>query len=158
VINEFVGLGFEHLEETCWRESATTIGFKSDTYGDIDAIEMDVTHLQTAKIVIEGTIDGYVKVGDPLKGNPFVHCPSFRWELTGSELLQVARMKKDLPGVEMFLAMDRLSDAAPPREVTGNFEVSPKNGPHGHRPVYMVAHQGDDAKVWTSALFINFKK
>ncbi len=157
VINEFVGLGFEHLEETCWRQSATTIGFKSDTYGDIDAIEMDVSHLETARIVIEGTIDGYVKVGDPLKGNPFVHCPTFRWELTGAELLELAHMKKDLPGVDMFLAMDRLSDSTPPREVTGNFEVGPTNGPHGHRPVYMVAHQGDDAKVWTSALFITFK-
>ncbi len=28
---------------------------------------------------------------------------------------------------------------------------------HGHRPVYLVAHQGDDAKVWTSALFITFR-
>ena len=157
VINEFVGLGFEHLEETCWRESATTVGFKSDTYGDIDAIEMDVSHLATAQIVIEGTIDGYVKVGDPLKGNPFVPCPTFRWEITGAELLEASRLKKDLPGVEMFLAMDRLSDSTPPREVTGNFEVGPQNGPHGHRPVYMVAHQGDDAKVWTSALFITFK-
>ena len=30
-------------------------------------------------------------------------------------------------------------------------------GSHGHRPVYLVAHQGDDAKVWTSALFITFR-
>jgi len=157
VINEFVGLGFEHLEETCWRESATTIGFKSDTYGDVDAIELDVSHLAKAQIKIEGTIDGYVKVGDPLKGNPFVHCPTFIWETTGAELVEAANVKKELPGIEMFLALDRMSDSDAPREVTGNFEVSPTNGPHGHRPVYMVAHQGDDAKVWTSAMFIKFK-
>lgn len=157
VINEFVGLGFEHLEETCWRQSATTVGFKSDTYGDVDAIELDVSHLETAQIKIEGTIDGYVKVGDPLKGNPFVHCPTFVWEFTGKELLEASTLKNPLPGVDMFLAMDRISDSDAPREVTGNFEVSPTNGPHGHRPVYMVAHQGDDAKVWTSALFITFK-
>ena len=157
VINEFVGLGFEHLEETCWRESATTVGFKSDTYGDVDAIELDVSHLVTAQIRIEGTIDGYVKVGDPLKGNPFVHCPTFAWEITGAELLEAATLKKPLPGVDMFLALDRISDNAAPREVTGNFEISPTNGPHGHRPIYMVAHQGDDAKVWTSAVFIKFK-
>ena len=157
VINEFVGLGFEHLEETCWRESTTTVGFKSDTYGDVDAIELDVSHLETAQIRIEGTIDGYVKVGDPLKGNPFVHCPTFSWEITGKELLEAATLKKELPGVDMFLAMDRISDSPAPREVTGNFEVSPNNGPHGHRPIYMVAHQGDDAKVWTSAVFITFK-
>ena len=155
-INEFTGLGFEHLEETCWRESATTVGFKSDTYGDVDAIELDVTDVASAHIRIEGTIDGYVKVGDPLKGNPFVHCPTFTWEFTGQELLQASSMKKVLPGVDMFLAMDRISDETAPREISGSFELNAVNGPHGHRPVYMVAHQGDDAKVWTSALFIDF--
>ncbi|MEM7195320.1 MAG: hypothetical protein AAF402_10240 [Pseudomonadota bacterium] len=156
-INEFVGLGFEHLEETCWRENGTTVGFKSDTYGDVDAIELDVTGLENARFRIEGTIDGYVKVGDPLKGNPFIHCPTFEWEFTGKELMEAESLNKDLPGVDMFLAMDRLSDTLPPRDISGSFEVNPENGPHGHRPVYMVAHQGDDAKVWTSALFINFK-
>ena len=158
IINEFEGLGFEHKEETCWRENPTTIGFKSDTYGDVDAIEMDVSNIENATIKIEGTIDGYVKVGDPLKGNPFVHCPTFKWEFTGKEFLEAARMKKDLPGVDMFLAMERMSDSDAPREVTGNFEVEPKNGPHGHKPVYIVARQIDDAKIWTSSLFITFKK
>jgi hypothetical protein len=157
VINEFTGLGFEHIEETCWRESATTIGFKSDTYGDVDAIEIDVSHLKTARIRVEGTIDGYVKVGDPLKGNPFVHCPTFEWEITGAELLEAARLKKDLPGVDMFLGFERMSDTAAPREVTGTLNIDPKNGPHGHRPVYFLARQVDDAKVWTSALFITFR-
>jgi hypothetical protein len=74
-----------------------------------------------------------------------------------SVMLELSTLKKDLPGIDMFLAMDRISDSQAPREVTGNLEVSPKNGPHGHRPVYMIAHQGDDAKVWTSAVFITFK-
>ena len=158
VINDFQGLGFEHREETCWRESATTIGFRSDTYGDVDAIEIDVSHLKTAKIRIEGTIDGYVKVGDPLKGNPFVHCPTFIWEITGEELLEAARLKKDLPGVEMFLGFERMSDSPAPREVSGTLNIDPHNGPHGHRPVYFFGRQVDDAKVWTSALFIEFDK
>jgi len=157
VINDFQGLGFEHREETCWRESATTIGFKSDTYGDVDAIELDVSHLKTAKILVEGTIDGYVKVGDPLKGNPFVHCPKFAWEITGAELLEAARLKKDLPGVEMFLAFERMSESPAPREVSGTLNIDPHNGPHGHRPVYFFGRQVDDAKVWTSAMFIEFK-
>lgn len=156
VINDFEGLGFEHREETCWRESATTIGFKSDTYGDVDAIEMDISQLATAIIRVEGTIDGYVKVGDPLKGNPFVHCPTFQWEITGAELLEASRMKKDLPGVEMFLGIERMSDTPAPREVSGSVTIEPHNGPHGHRPVYFLARQVDDAKVWTTALFIDF--
>jgi hypothetical protein len=156
VINDFAGRGFEHIEETCWRESATTVGFKSDTYGDVDAIELDVSHLATARIRVEGTIDGYVKVGDPLKGNPFVHCPTFAWEITGAELLAGARLRRDLPGVEMFLAFERMSDAPAPREVSGTLNIDPHNGPHGHRPVYFFGRQIDDAKVWTSALFPTF--
>lgn len=157
VINDFVGRGFEHPEETCWRESATTVGFRSDTYGDADAIELDVSHLATARIRIEGTIDGYVKVGDPMKGNPFVHAPTFEWEVTGAELLEAARLKKPLPGVEMFVALERMSDAPVPRDVSGGFQVDAVNGPHGHRPVYLLGRQVDDAKVWTSALFIRFQ-
>ncbi|KAF0165191.1 MAG: hypothetical protein FD157_1543 [Rhodocyclaceae bacterium] len=156
VINDFAGRGFEHIEETCWRESATTVGFRSDTYGDVDAIELDVSHLATARIRVEGTIDGYVKVGDPLKGNPFVHCPTFAWEITGAELLAAARMRRDLPGVEMFLAFERMSDAPAPREVSGTLDIDAHNGPHGHRPVYLFGRQIDDAKVWTSALFPTF--
>jgi hypothetical protein len=156
VINAFSGRGFEHIEETCWRESATQIGFRSDTYGDVDAIEIDVSHLNTAKIRVEGTIDGYVKVGDPLKGNPFVHCPSFAWEITGAELIEAARLRNDLPGVDMFLAFERMSDLAPPRDVSGQLEIEPKNGPHGFRSVYLFGRQVDDAKVWTSAMFLEF--
>jgi len=157
VINDFAGRGFEHIEETCWRQSATEVGFKSDTYGDVDAIELDVSQLATAKIRVEGTIDAYVKVGDPLKGNPFVHCPTFSWELTGAELLAQGRMSEDLPGIEMLLAFERMSDTPAPRDVSGRLSVDPKNGPHGHRPVYLLARQIDDAKIWTSALFIRFE-
>ncbi|MEK7244816.1 MAG: hypothetical protein AAB223_02215, partial [Pseudomonadota bacterium] len=157
VINGFAGRGFEHIEETCWREGPISVGFRSDTYGDVDAIELDVSHLATAHIRVAGTIDGYVKVGDPLKGNPFVHCPTFEWEITGAELLAQARLKKDLPGIEMFLAFERMSEASAPRDVSGRLTIDPSNGPHGHRPVYLFARQVDDAKIWTSALFIAFK-
>jgi hypothetical protein len=158
VINSFEGRGFEHLEESCWRQSATQIGFRTDTYGDADAIEIDVSHLAAALIRVEGTIDGYVKVGNPLDGNPFAHCPRFEWEVTGAELLAHGRLRKDLPGAEMFLAFERISEQPLPREVSGTLEVKPVNGPHGHRPVYFFARQVDDAKVWTSAMFITFKK
>ena len=85
-----------------------------------------------------------------------MHCPSFSWEITGAELLEAARMRQDLPGVEMFLAFERMSDAPAPREVSGTLNIDPHNGPHGHRPVYFFGRQIDDAKVWTSALFPTF--
>lgn len=156
VINAFHPRGFEHREETCWREGATTVGFRSDTYGDADAIELDLLDLASAKIMVSGTIDGYVKVGDPLKGNPFVHCPSFSWEITGAELMAASRLEKPLPGVGMFLALERMSETQAPRDVSGIVEAEPVNGPHGFRPIYFHARQVDDAKVWTSAMFITF--
>lgn len=157
VINAFEGRGFEHVEETCWRKSATEIGFASGTYGDADAIEIDVSGLANASIRVEGTIDGYVKVGNPLDGNPFVHCPRFEWEVKGAELLAGGGIRRNLPGVDMFLAFERLSDRPMPRELRGTLEVPPGNGRHGHRPIYFLARQIDDAKVWTSAMFITFE-
>ena len=158
VISEFKGLGFEHKEENCWRSGATTLHFRSDTYGDADAIEIDLDNLEHCTIKIEGSIDGYVKIGDPLKGNPFVHCPSFSWEISGKELLASndGRLRKELGGAELFLALERLSDQAMPRDVSGTLSLDASNGPHGFRPVYLAARQVDDAKVWTSAMFINF--
>ena len=133
------------------------IGFRSETYGDADAIEIELSDLATATIRVRGTIDGYVKVGNPLDGNPFVHCPEFDWEITGAELIASGALRRDLPGVEMFLAFERLSDRPMPRDVAGTMLVEPKNGPHGHRPVFFLARQVDDAKVWTSAMFIDFQ-
>jgi hypothetical protein len=157
VINAFAGRGFEHREEACWRDGPTAIGFRSDTFGDVDAIEIDVSGLADAVLRVEGAIDGYVKVGNPLDGNPFVHCPTFAWETTGRALLDAGRLRHDLPGVEMHLGFERMSDAPAPRDVAGAIEVEPTNGPHGFRPVYFFGRQVDDAKVWTSAMFIAFR-
>lgn len=156
-INASTARGFEHREETCWREGATGVGFRSDTYGDADSIELDVSNLAHATLRVDGTIDGYVKVGNPLDGNPFVHCPSFSWEVSGAELIAGGRLRRELGGTELFLAFERLADAPMPREVAGRIEVEPRNGPHGHRPVYFFGRQVDDAKVWTSALFVTFR-
>lgn len=157
VIHQFSGHGFEHDEETCWRENTTTIAFQSDTYGDADSIELDISNLANCRIVIEGTIDGYVKVGDPLKGNPFVHCPEFRWEISGEDLMQSdGSLRKALGGADLFLAMERLTDQSLPRDLSGQLTVDAANADFGFRPVFLQARQRDDAKVWTSAMFIRF--
>ena len=157
-INGFTGRGFEHQEERCWRAGPTEIGFRTDTYGDSDAVEIDIRDLERAVIKVSGRIDGYVKTGDPLAGNPFVHCPQFELSVTGAELLAAAGgVRRDLGGAEMFIAIERLCDGPLPRDVSGTFEVAPANGPAGHRPVYFRARQIDDAKVWTSAMFLQFE-
>ena len=156
VVNTFSGRGFEHQEETCFRKSPTEIGFRSDTYGDVDCVEMDISNLAHCTIQVSGTIDGYVKVGNPLDGNPFVHCPEFNFEIHGAELLEHGQLQKELGGIDMFVAIERLSDAQAQRDISGTIEIDPVNGPAGFRPVYLLGRQVDDSKVWTSALFIEF--
>ncbi len=117
---------------------------------------IDIGNLANCRIRISGRIDGYVKVGNPLEGNPFVHCPTFDWEISGAELLKGGALRKDLGGTELFLAVERVTDRALPRDIGGTLEIEPANGPHGFRPVYFYGRQTDDAKAWTSAMFIKF--
>jgi hypothetical protein len=155
-IHAFTGGGFEHPEESVWRAGPTDLGFRTDTYGDADSAVIDVGNLAACRIRVAGRIDSYSKVGNPLDGNPFVHCPTFDWEVSGAELLRAGTLRRELGGTELFLAIERVTDAELPREVRGSLEIEPHNGPHGLRPVYFYGRQADDAKVWTSAMFITF--
>jgi len=155
-IHGFAGGGFEHPEESVWRAGPTDIGFRTDTYGDADSAVIDIGNLAACRIKLSGRIDSYVKVGNPLEGNPFVHCPTFDWEVTGADLLKAGSLRLELGGTELFLAIERVSDQPLPRDVSGSLQIEPRNGPHGFRPVYFYGRQSDDAKVWTSAMFIAF--
>ena len=157
VVRSFAGLGFEHDEESAWRAGATEIGFRSETYGDSDALELDIDDLAAARFLVEGTIGGFVKTGDPRFPAPFVHAPAFHWEVTGRELIDKGELRLDLGGAELFLALERLSDAPLPRDIAGCFTLEPRNGPFGFRPVYLFGRQRDDAKIWSSAQFIAFR-
>jgi plasmid stabilization system protein ParE len=157
IIHSFAGGGFEHPEESVWRAGPTDIGVRTDTYGDADSVVIDIGNLSGCRIRFAGRIDGYSKTGNPLEGNPFVHCPTFDWEVTGAELLQAGSLRMELGGTELFLAIERVTDAPLPRDVGGSLQIEARNGPHGFRPVYFHGRQSDDAKVWTSALFIEFE-
>ncbi|MCP3728438.1 hypothetical protein M3I53_35930 [Paraburkholderia sp. CNPSo 3272] len=156
-IHNFGSQGFEHVEESAWRTGATDIEFSSDTYGDADSIEIDVSNLAAATIVIEGTIDGFVKVGDPLAGNPFAHAPAFRFEIRGPDLLARGSATHALGGTELFVAVERLTGRPLPVDLAGSIEVVAQNASFGFRPVYFFGRQRDDSKVWSSAQFITFE-
>lgn len=70
-INGFAGLGFEDQKETCSRESATTMGFKSDTYDDVDAIEFDLSHLENR------SRDYHLQPSRPPRGGEFARRAGF---------------------------------------------------------------------------------
>lgn len=156
-IHNFSSNGFEHVEEAAWRQGPTDIEFRSDTYGDADSIEIDVSNLAQATIVIEGTIDSFVKVGDPLQANPFAHAPSFYWQISGAELLAQGGLTHELGGTELFLAVERLTNEPLPVDLAGELTITAENAAFGFRPVYVYGRQRDDSKVWTSAQFIRFE-
>jgi hypothetical protein len=65
-------------------------------------------------------------------------------------------VRKELGGIDIFLAIERMPDDELPRDVNGVIEVNSVNGPHGFRPVFFEGRQTDNAMAWTSALFITF--
>lgn len=156
IIHNFRSRGFEHTEEAAWRTGATDVEFRSDTYGDADSIEIDVSHLARATIVIEGTIDGFAKVGDPLQRTPFAHAPTFRFEVSGEDLLARGALTHELGGTELFVAIERLTGDTLPVDLSGSIEVEPENASFGFRPIYFFGRQRNDSKVWSSAQFITF--
>jgi hypothetical protein len=156
VIHSVRTYGFEHPEENAWRRGATEIVFSSETYGDADIIELDISGLAEASITVEGTIGEYQKIGDARAHSPFAHRPAFSWDVTGAQLLNAGALRRDLGGEGLFLALERLTDVQLPIEVSGELQIEPRNGPHGFRPVYVHGRQIDDEKVWTSPLFITF--
>jgi hypothetical protein len=155
-IRSFSAFGFEHQEETVWSADKGEIGFRSDTYGDVDSIEIELTNLEGCAIVVEGTIGAYVKVGDPTAPSPFVDCPAFLLETSGAEVLVQRRVEKQLGGADLFIAIELIADAPLPRDVAGFIEVPPENGPHGFRQIYFVGSERDGAKVYASPLRITF--
>ncbi|WP_026606779.1 hypothetical protein [Methylocapsa acidiphila] len=157
VIRNFKASGFEHQEEAVWSMGVGEIGFRSDTFGDADSIEIDLTNLVGCEIKIEGAIGGYVKVGDPTKSNPFAHCPQFSIKATGAELFDQRRVESRLGGEDLFIAIERITDSPLPREVSGEIDVAPENWRHGFRQIYFVGSEADGAKAYTSPMRITFE-
>ena len=137
----------------CWRAGPTDIGFRSDTYGDADSAVIDVGNLGGLPHPHRRPHRQLLKVGNPLERQSVRALPDFR---LGSERRRAAarreRCAASWAAPELFLALERITDAELPREVRGTLEIEPRNGPHGFRPVYFHGRQADDAKVWTSAM------
>ena len=57
----------------------------------------------------------------------------------------------------MFVALERLSDGPLSHDIEGSLIVEPVDAAFGFRPVYFLARQRNDAKIWTSAQFIHFE-
>ena len=138
-----------------WRKDATTLAFRTDTNGDTDSIEIDLSQLAGATLQVRSRIDNYIKVGDPSEPQPYVHAPTVLMELSGEELLAQSQVIEELPGAELKVSLERTTAAPLPRELQGTIELARLNLQAGREhPLFICARQRDQSRVWTSALFL----
>jgi hypothetical protein len=150
--------GLEHPEESVVEKAPGLFVIRTDTYGDADHLELELSDLASARLKLRFEIDAYNKTGDALARNPDPVTPGAAHEFIGADLMaeKSGALRWELGGAELFFAAERLSEVPLPAELNGIVTVPPCNGPHGHRAVYLFARERDDAKVWTSPLFVTF--
>lgn len=148
-------VGFDHPEQTSWRESATTVCFTTATHGDTDAIELTLSALEGARIRVSTDLFGYTKVGDPLQPPVHTACPKANLEISGQDLLTKSEVVLDIPGVELRLAVERITESALPRDIAGDIDWNCLNlPPCPAHALFLTARQRDQSRVWTSPLFL----
>lgn len=148
-------LGFDHPEQRLWRKSQDTIGFATVTNGDIDAVELTLGDLAAARVEVVADIHGYVKVGDALHPPPHADLPRIRLAADGSALVAGDRRAEDGGGAELFLAIEPVTDADLPRDVSLSLPVADLDlGAAAEHRLFVTARQRDQSRVWTSSVFL----
>ncbi len=141
-IDHYEPWALEHPEKYVRRDGPRALAWKTDTYGGSNGTTMTIRNLAAAKFVVEFRIPNYVHDNTVQ-----------RWEVSGADLLQAGDLRFDVGGIEMFVALERMTDAPLPRRLTGTFKAKPGDGASC---VYVRARQFDGHEAWTSPLFFNF--
>lgn len=145
-------------EEVVERRSDKSVSFQSHTSGDFDGVLVsfeDDQNLQNT-VKIRGTLGGYVKVGNPLKGNPHKQQPIFDFEASAQELGVNGGKRWDIAGgAGLFVSAELVDEVVLPTQVTGLVPISPQ-APGKQQAVYLVGREWDGGKVITSPLFLEW--
>lgn len=147
--------GLEHSEETILHEAPDAFRIRTDTYGDSDYIEFEVTDLARAEVHLHFEVGAYNKISPGLEQSRDLYVPILKQTVRGGELLkQQASPRWELGGAELFVSVERLTGEALPRRLEGQCTIQLTPGPHSHRAITLFARERNDAKVWTSPLFV----
>ncbi|KAH8589423.1 hypothetical protein B0O99DRAFT_725343 [Bisporella sp. PMI_857] len=149
----FGGVSYVPEEKIAWNEPSS-IKFSTHTSGDFDGV--DILFKPGAlpqSFTISGTLGGYVKVGDALKGNPHKAQPEFGLDATWDEALAEGGKKVEVKGgAELFIKAEAVPDVKLSRRVEGQLDVLLEKQA-GDRAIYFVGREWDGGKVITSPLF-----
>lgn len=149
--------GFDdNPEDSVMQLSPTKLGFSSRTSGDTDGIH---AHLQDGKpplnLVVTGTLQGYVKIGDSLAGNPHKAQPTYDLRATLDELTRPGGKSTNIAGgAELFVRAEVIPDVTLPVEVKGTASFSAIQG--DEKAIYFVGREWSGHKVITSPVFVTF--
>jgi hypothetical protein len=144
----------ELVEQT----SESQVAFKTHTSGDFDGVLLtfDENGTHPAIIVVSDSLGGYVKVGDPLKGNPHKAQPSFLLEATWDEVISPGGKTIEIPGgADLFVKVEAVPDLPLPRRVEGDF-IQSGRGSNEKQAVYFVGREWNGGKVITSPIFVEW--
>ncbi|KAH7089860.1 hypothetical protein FB567DRAFT_521713 [Paraphoma chrysanthemicola] len=147
-------------EDIIEMKSTDHIAFTTRTSGDLDGVDVffEPGSKLPSEISITGTLDGYVKVGNALAGNPHKAQPSFNLVATRNELEAKGGKQIEIRGgAELYVRAESLLDVHLPHRVEG--EVKVQSGTHkvgDQRAVYFVGKEWSGGKVITSPVFIEY--
>lgn len=154
-IRHIQSFGFDHPEQSCWRDGATSVALRTVTHGDTDSIELTLSNLADAQLRVDLGIGTYVKVGDPLNPPANPHASEAVLAVAGADLLAAGRVSSVLSGTELEVSLERITAAPLPREVMGRIDLADLGLERGREhPLFLTARQRDQSRVWTSALFV----
>lgn len=144
-------------EEVVERRSDNSVSFETHTSGDFDGIVVSFQdETLPSAVKIQGTLGGYVKVGDPLKGNPHKQQPRFEFEASTQDLDEDGGKRWEIAGgAGLFVSAELVDEVALPTQVTGALPISAQ-APGKHQAVYLVGREWDGGKVITSPLFLEW--
>lgn len=147
--------GADHPEQTAWRESHTKIGLKTDTNGDSDTLQVTTGALREAKLHLQLNINSYIKVGDVREPQAHAYAPQFSAELSGADLLDKGKVTFDLPGTELQVEIEAVSEQALARDISGTIALKELAlDDKSEHALFISARQGDQSRIWTSAIFL----
>ena len=139
--------------------SETQVTFHTRTSGDFDGVDIFFSDTQLpTSISVTGHLEGYVKVGNALAGNPHKPQSEFHLFATGEETARDGGRQIEIAGgVDLFVSAETISDVELPRRVEGQFSITAASYHDGDRvAVYFVGREYSGGKVITSPIFVEF--
>jgi hypothetical protein len=150
----------DNPEDEIKKISETQVVFDTKTSGDFDGVDIffEGSEVVPSAVTVTGHLDGYVKVGNALAGNPHKAQPIFSLAATASELSETGGKQENIKGgADLFVSAETLADMPLPRRVEGEFSVAADSHAAGEeQAIYFVGREFSGGKVITSPIFINY--